>query len=503
MHHAQRPSVYLVGAGPGSPDLITLRGVELLRRADCVIYDYLVDPALLNYVPSTCERVCLGRHGGREFSQDEIHRMMIDAARRCRTVVRLKGGDPTIFGRAFEETAALTAAGVAYEIVPAATAATAAAAYAEIPLTHGEISSAVAFVTGHLRGEKRVAPLDYAKLAEFPGALVFYMGVRSARVWSEALLGAGRPADEPVALVRRCAMPDQSLVRCTLGELADVVERKKIQSPAVVIVGAAVELAPIASWYSSRPLFGQCVLVTRPQGADDALGSAFRELGAETLLQPAIAISDPPDWAPVDDVIRRLGEFDWVVFSSANGVRYFLERIYEQGADLRRFNGAKIAAIGPGTADKLAEYRLRADLVPPQFVAESLADALAVDAKGKRLLLIRASRGRDVLPDKLNAAGALIEQVVAYSSDDVDSPEPEIASRLALGQIEWVTVTSSSVARSLVRLFGESLRRAKLASLSPVTSAALRELGFEPTVEAASYTFADLAAAIRDFDYAD
>jgi uroporphyrinogen III methyltransferase/synthase len=493
--------VYLVGAGPGDPGLITVRGVECLRKADLVLYDYLVNTTILDHAASA-EQVCLGHHhAGRELSQDEVNARMIEAAKQGKVVVRLKGGDPDVFGRGVEETAALSEAGISYEIVPGVTAALAAAGYAEVPITHGYRASAVALVTGHQRADKS-DPLDYGILADFPGTLVFYMGIRSADRWSRALMERGKSPHTPVAIVRRTTWVDQEIVRCTLWTVAEEIAARKLRPPAVIVVGEVVELAPLASWFAKRPLAGQTIMVTRPRGeilrgAQDAeLSEQLRELGAEVLEQPVIKISAPPDWRSVDEALARLDGFDWLVFSSTNGVRYFLQRLLAGGGDLRRLGSVRLAAIGPTTAEELFKFQLRADLVPAEFRAESLAESLAGEASGRRFLLVRASRGREVLAKQLKAAGASVEQVVAYTSRDIEQSDPEITAMLEAGQIDWITVTSSSIARSLVKLFGEKLRQSKLASISPVTSSTLKELGFEPTVEAEQYIMLGLVAAI-------
>lgn len=489
--------VYLVGAGPGDPGLLTLRGAACLARAELVLHDYLVNPATLAHAPASAEIVSLGHHAaGREMSQEDILARMIDAARHGKNVVRLKGGDPVVFGRGGEEIDVLRAAGIAYEVVPGVSAALAAAGYAEIPVTHGRRASAVALVTGRERSEKGAAALDYAALARFPGTLIFYMGVRSAAHWSQSLLRHGMAPDTPVAIVRRCTWPDQTAVRATLGTVAAVVAEQNIRAPAVIVVGEAAGMMPEVSWFAARPLFGISVLVSRPAEPTDPLAGRLAELGAEVLLQPAIRISDPPDWRPVDAALARLDGFDWLVFSSVHGVRYLLGRLWAQGGDARRLGRLKLAAIGPGTAAELEKFGLRADLVPAEFRAESLAEALSGEAAGRRLLLARASRGRQTLAEGLAAAGAAVEQVVVYSSTDVERPEPDVAAALLAGRIDWVTVTSSAIARSLAALFGDDLRRAKLASLSPVTSGVLAELGFEPAVEAAQYTIDGLVSAI-------
>ena len=489
--------VYLVGGGPGDPGLLTLRGAECLRRADVVLYDYLVNPRILAHAPKQAERICLGRHGRDHLpSQDEIDRMLIDHAQRGRQVVRLKGGDPGVFAHVAEEVAALVAAGVPYEIVPGITAATAAASYTGIPITHAEAASAVAFITGQERPGKEAPALDYAALARFPGTLVFYMGVTSASHWTTTLILDGKPAETPAAIVHRCSCPDQQVIRCTLGTVADEIERRRLRPPAVIIVGKVVELAAETSWFAARQLSGTTILVTRAEEQADALGERLAELGAAVIYQPAIDIGPPADWAPLDRALDEITSYDWLVFSSANGVRYFCDRLRERGMDLRALTGVKLAAIGPATAEALAQYHLRADLVPGEYRAEVLADSLAAGAGGKRFLLVRASRGRELLAEELERAGAKVEQVVAYTSTDVTSLEEDVARALEEGRITWVTVTSSAIARSLAMLLGEHFRRVRLASISPVTSQTLHELGAEPAVEAQTYTMEGLAAAI-------
>jgi uroporphyrinogen III methyltransferase/synthase len=494
-------AVYLVGAGPGDPGLITVRGVECLARADLVLYDYLVNPRLLAHLRPGAEAVCLGRHGqDRIMPQEEVNRRLIEASRAGKSVVRLKGGDPVVFARLAEEISALTAAGIRYEIVPGITAALAAGSHAGVPLTVRECASAVALITGQEDDAKQTSPLDYRRLAQFPGTLVFYMGVTTARRWSGELIAGGKPPETPVAVIRRCSWPDQLCLRCDLGTLPHVLADRKLRPPAVIIVGEAAADASGESWFTARPLFGVRVLVTRPVEQADALARPLEELGAEVLVQPAITITEPEDWGPVDGALAQLAQYDWVAFSSANGVRYFLERLCGEARDIRSLGGTRLAAMGPGTAAELVRWRLKADLAPPdEFRAESLADALAPEAAGKRFLLARASRGREVLADRLRAAGAGVDQVVVYRSIDVDRPDPQIASWLAAGEIDWVTVTSSAIARSLVKLLGDALRHARLASISPVTSATLRELGYEPSSEAGEYTMEGVVASIVRF----
>jgi uroporphyrinogen III methyltransferase/synthase len=491
--------VYLVGAGPGDPALLTLRGAECLRRADVVLYDYLVNPVLVAHCRPEAERICLGKHGGgRIWPQEEINEQLVALAKQGKTVVRLKSGDPAIFARGAEEIERLAKEGIAFEIVPGITAALAAGSYAGIPITHRELASAVALVTGHEDPEKQEKSVDYGAIAKFPGTLVFYMGVTTVRHWAAELMAAGKNATTPVAIVRRCSQANQRTIRTRLGEVAAEVERQKLRPPVIFIIGEVAGLSEQLSWFEKRPLFGQKILVTRPAHQAQSLAGPLAELGAEVLFQPAIEIGPPPDWGPVDAALSRLKEFDWLVFSSSNGVRAVLERLMQRsGGDLRALGPVKLAAIGSGTADKLLRYHLKADAVPDEFRAESLAVTLAENARGKRFLLARASRGRELLAEELTAAGGIVEQVVVYQSTDVTVPDPTISELLRAGKIDWVTVTSSAIAKSLVGMFGEDLKRTKLVSISPITSGILRELGFEPAAEANEYTMAGVVEAIR------
>lgn len=501
--------VYLVGAGPGDPLLITMRGFELLEQADIVFYDYLVDPVvlthagLLNADSLPRELVCLGRHGeGRLLSQDEINAAMVTAARQGKMVVRLKGGDPAIFGRTAEEVAVLEAADVPYEVVPGVTSAMAASTYAGIPLTHRDAASCVAFVTGQECKGKACDTLDLARLAAFPGTLVFYMGVTTAPRWSEELIAHGKPEATPVAIIRRATFEDQQVFKTTLGELAEVIRAHNLRPPAIIVVGEVVHFATPEPWFGSdqqlaqKPLLGQTVLVTRPQHQSRDMLRDLHMLGASTLSQPAISISPPANWEPVDAAIAELGSYDWLVFSSANGVQYFFDRVLALGRDLRSIGHCQLATIGPATSTMLARFHLRADLQPDEYRAEALATQLATRASGKRVLLVRASRGRDTLAEMLGAQGVEVSQVVVYESRDVEQPGERVLKLLQAGKIDWITVTSSAIARSLVRLFGDDLRKSKLAAISPLTAGVLAEAGHTASAVATQYTTPGLIAAI-------
>lgn len=491
--------VYLIGAGPGAPGLITLRGVELLRRSDVVLYDGLSSIELLKHAPNA-EHICVGKHGQqRIWHQDEIIEEMLRHAHLGKQVARLKGGDPAVFARTAEEVDALSAAKIAYEIVPGITAALAAGSYAGIPITHRKLASAVALVTGHEEPGKNESALDWDALARFPGTLVIYMGVTTAKIWTDSLIEAGKPDDTPVAIVRRCSYPDQQTFRCRLDEVADrMTPASKIRPPVIVIIGPVAELADTPNWLEQQPLYGKTVLVSRPADQADSMAASLRDRGATVLVQPAIEIAPLANHHDLDQAILDLPQQDFVVFSSRNGVRFFLERLLELGFDMRRLGHCQIACVGEQTQSALKEFSLHSDITPSDFRAESLADALADATKDKRVLLIRASRGRDVLRNRLEHQGAMVSEAVAYSHADVADPDPRILEMAKRGQIDWITVTSSATAKSLHRMFGSAIRRSKLASLSPVTSATLRELGYQIDAEAAPYTIDQLITAILE-----
>lgn len=491
-------SVYLIGAGPGDPGLITLRGVQLLRKCDVVLYDGLSNPELLSHAPSA-EHICVGKHGqSRIWRQDEIIAETIRHARAGRAVARLKGGDPAVFARTSEEVDALRSEGIPFEIVPGITAALAAGSYAGIPVTDRRLASAVALITGHEEPLKSESAIDWEALARFPGTLVIYMGVTTAESWTDALMRAGKPADTPAALIRRCSHADQQTIHCRLDEIADrLTPASQFRPPVIVIVGPVTQLAESMSWIEQRPLHGQTILVTRPTDQAETLAAPLGDLGANVLLQPAIEIRPLEQSSQLDESIRRLDQFDVIAFSSRNGVQHFLDRLMEIGGDVRSLAGIRIAAVGSQTAQAIAQYHLRVDVVPPDFRASSLAESLASDAAGMNFLLIRASRGSDDLARGLRQSGGEVTEVVAYQNLDVLEPNAAILDQLRNGHIDWVTITSSATAESLANLFGDDLKRARIASLSPVTSEKLKRLGYEVAAEAKPHTMQGLISAIR------
>jgi uroporphyrinogen III methyltransferase / synthase len=491
--------VYLIGAGPGDPGLLTLRGAELLARADVVLYDGLSNADILSHAPSA-EHICVGKHGqSRIWTQDEITREMLARASSGARVARLKGGDPAVFARTAEETEALQAARIPFEIVPGITAALAAGSYAGIPITHRRFASAVALVTGHEEPGKPDTALDWPALARFPGTLVVYMGVTTARVWTSALIEAGKSPETPTAILRRCSLSDQQTVHCRLDEVADhLTPATKMRPPVIVIIGEVTQLADTMKWFETRPLFGKTILVTRSEQQANEVSAPLREFGACVIEQPVIEIGEPERWNEVDALINDLGEFDYLVFSSRNGVTYFLNRLLAVGHDLRSLATVKIAAVGQRTAEQLREYHLKCDIVPKDFSAAALAEQIVARASQKRFAFIRASRGPDDLAKTIEQAGGLVRQVVAYSHRDVEVIQQSTLETMQRGEIDWVTVSSNAIARSLVRLFGAALAHTKLASLSPAIAHTLMELGFRTDVVAKEATMESLIDAIRE-----
>jgi uroporphyrinogen III methyltransferase/synthase len=502
MMDTREPLVFLVGAGPGHPELLTVRAAACLAQADLVLYDKLVPARILDYAPDAAERLCVTELAGCHVERGpHIHQTMIEAARQGKRVVRLKGGDPFIFGRGGEEVEVLRQADIPYEIVPGITAGVGAAAYAGIPLTHREYASAVAFVTGHENPAKPESALDWAALARFPGTLVIYMGFARLPQVVRALLQHGKPADTPAAVVQLATTGDQRTVEGPLGDLPAAVQTAGLAAPAVVLIGAVVALRSRLAWFEHRPLFGKRILVTRPRYQAGDLVQRLVQLGAVPLVLPAVAIREPSDWTAVDQTLARLANYHWLVFTSANGVRALVGRLRHMGRDLRTLGGLRLAAIGPGTAEALREHYLEPDLVPPEFRSESLAVALMKRAAGQRILLARADRGRDVLRQEL-AAVATVDQIAVYSQVDAIDPGSEVINALRRGEIDYVPVTSSNIARALVRAFDTTCRarvksgQVKLVSISPVTSAAIRELGLPIAAEATVYNMVGLVEAL-------
>jgi len=490
-----RGRVVFVGAGPGAPDLLTLRALEYLRAAEIVVHDQLVPQAVLDVASPAAVRLPVPRGDdacGAADPGEAAGRLLARLASEGRTVVRLKGGDPSVFARLVEELEPLREAGIGVEFVPGVTAALAAAAAAGVPLTSRSAASSLTIVTGHAADDK-TAGIGFPALAAVPGTLVVYMGVEQLADWSADLLAAGKPGDTPVTVVSRCAWPDQRIASTTLGRCAADAIRQGWQPPAVVIVGEAAQ--PLAA---RGPLAGRCVLVTRPAGQGDELAALIRAAGGDCLHVPLVRIAPPESWAALDEAIARADTYDWIVCASANGVRAFVERLRHAGCDARALGTARLAAIGPATRREFERAGLHVDLAPETFTSEGLSSAFADMPRGGRFLLVRADRGRDVLPTELRARGHVVDEVTAYLSLPVEAVEPATLAAVDRACVDWITITSSAIAEAAVRAFGDRLQRWRVASLSPITSATLRRAGVPVAAEAAEATSAGLVAAIVD-----
>ncbi len=496
MSPARPEVVYLVGAGPGDPGLMTARALELIASADAIFYDRLIPPGALDGARDDAERVYVGKApGAPAVPQEEIGERLIEAARAGKSVVRLKGGDPFVFGRGGEEGEVLRAAGVEFEVVPGVTAGVAATAYAGIPVTHRDDASAVAFVTGHEDPEKEESALDWEALARFPGTLVFYMGVKRLAANAAALVEAGRDPDEPAAAVERGTMDGQRTVVATLGTLAETVEREGIGAPALIVVGRVVERRESLAWLERRPLHGRRVVVTRARAQASGLASTLRALGAEVVELPAIRIEPRLESEEVSRAVDSIHSYALVCLTSPNGVRLLFAALEKAGLDARALANATVAAIGPGTARVLAENGIAADIVPERFVAEALVEALApVEVADRPVLVARAAEARDVLPDALRERGAKVDVVAVYETVR-EQPEPEQIE--AAQNADYVTFTSSSTVRNLTDALGERFPGvARIVSIGPVTTEAIRAAGLEVQVEATRHDVDGLVAAL-------
>ncbi len=501
-----RPGVvYLVGAGPGDPGLMTARSLELIAGAEVIFYDRLIPPGALDCARPDAELIYVGKAPGKpSMPQEEIEERLVEAARAGKSVVRLKGGDPFVFGRGGEEGEALRAAGIEFEIAPGVTAGVAASAYAGIPVTHRDDASAVAFVTGHEDPEKAETALDWEALARFPGTLVFYMGVKRLGANAAALIEAGRNPEEPAAAVERGTMPGQRTVVAKLGTLAEAVEHNKIGTPALIVVGPAVARRESLAWLERRPLHGRRVVVTRARAQASGLAATLRGLGAEVVELPAIRIEPRLESEEVRRAVERISEYALICVTSPNGARLLFEALTGAGLDARALSGTRqvgdgkgptIAAIGPGTAKALAEHGIQADIVPERFVAEGLIEALeGVEVVGSKALVARAAEARDVLPDALRERGAEVDVVALYETVR-DEPDPVAVE--AAQAADYVTFTSSSTVHNLTEALDDRFPRdARVVSIGPITSEAVRAAGLEVHVEAKRHDVDGLIEAL-------
>ncbi|HQM46256.1 MAG TPA: uroporphyrinogen-III C-methyltransferase [Smithellaceae bacterium] len=495
--------VYIIGAGPGDAGLITLKAVECLRLADVVIYDNLVNEELLKYAPKQAHFIYAGKKGGdHTLSQDRINELLAKEALDGNIVARLKGGDPFIFGRGGEEAEVLAAQGVPFEIIPGVTSAIAVPAYAGIPLTHRGLTSTVAFVTGHEDPTKEQSDIDWQALAGI-GTLVFLMGVKNLKQISDALISHGKPSDTQAALIRRGTTPHQQILTGTLSTIVDLAQAGRFKPPAILVVGRVVDLRETLHWFDTKPLFGKGVVITRPERQADDLAKLLAAQGAHPITFPTISIAEPEDWSELDRAIDGLESYDWLIFTSANGVHFFFRRLQDKGRDIRDLKGIKIACIGPATAGQMESRGINVDLVPDEFIAEGMLKSFAgMDLRGKKMLIPRAAKARDILPEGLKEQGAVVDVAVAYRTVNSGRKKEELLAFIDEGEVDVITFTSSSTVTNFVEIMGADYRlppQVKIACIGPVTADAAQKAGFRVDIAHKEYTMDGLVQSLAEY----
>ena len=501
-----KAKVYLVGAGPGDPGLITIKGRECIQSADVIIYDYLASPALLKYASPDAEMIYVGKKGGdHTLSQEEINALIVEKSKAGSTVCRLKGGDPFIFGRGGEEAEVLVAHNIPFEVVPGVTSAVAAAAYAGIPLTHRKLTATLAFVTGHEDPHKDESSIDWESLARGIGTLVFFMGVKNLPDIARRLIAHGKSPDTPVALIRWGTTPSQKTVTGNLDNISERVKEAGLKAPAIIVVGDVVDLRKSLKWFENRPLLGKRIVVTRAREQASDLVRQLSELGAECLEYPTIRIVPAHDLKPLDDAVANLGNFDWIVFTSVNGVKYFFDRLFAKERDVRALSHIRTAAIGPATAEKMFQFGLKSDIIPKNYRAESVVEAFRSEKMdGQKILLPRAGEARPVLPVELSNMGADVHEVTAYLTEKVQDNTDLLINQLEEKAIDLITFTSSSTVTNFKGLlppddFTRLIDGVGIASIGPITTDTASKLGFKVDVTAESYTIPGLCEAILKY----
>jgi len=496
----EKGRVYIIGAGPGDPGLITLRAVQCIREADVIIYDYLVGPEILRHATEKARLIYAGKQGGdHTLSQWQINALLVEEALKGAIVARLKGGDPFIFGRGGEEAEVLREAGIPFEVVPGISSAVAVPAYAGIPLTHRNHTVSVAFVTGHEDPTKGKSDLDWPALAGI-GTLVFLMGVKNLPLIAENLIRSGKDPETPAALIRWGTTPDQEALTGTLGNIAQRAEERGFLPPSIFVVGGVVGLRETLNWFETKPLFGRGVVITRPEAQAAEFSELLRARGARVINFPVIRIAPPQTWDELDRALACLEDYRWLIFTSANGVGFFFRRLRERGRDVRDLKGIRIATIGPATAAAIEARGIRVDLVPEEFISEGVVKAFAgEDLRGCRVLLPRAREARDVIPEGLAKMGAEVDIATAYRTARSDRDASELAPYFADEKIDVITFTSPSTVTNFLGIMGPDFRlpsRVKIACIGPVTEAAARKAGLKVDILQESYTIPGLVEAL-------
>ena len=497
--------VYIIGAGPGDPGLLTLKAVDCLRLADVIVYDNLVNEELLGYAPKSARFIYAGKQGGdHTLTQDQINALLVKEALEGKTVARLKGGDPFIFGRGGEEAEALIQRDVPFEVIPGVTSAIAVPAYAGIPLTHRGLTSTVAFITGHEDPTKDKSDIDWQALTGI-GTLVFLMGVKNLQQIAEELMARGKSPETPAALIRRGTLPGQQTVKGTLATIVELARANQFKPPAILVVGQVVDLRETMRWFDNKPLFGKGVVITRPERQADDLAKLLAAEGANPIAFPTIAIEPPSDWTELDAALERLEKYNWLIFTSANGVHFFFERLRQKGRDIRDLKGIRICCIGPATAGQVEARGLRVDLVPEEYIAEGILQSFAgMDVQGQNILIPRAAKARDILPETLKNQGATVDVVTAYSTVRSEKKKDELEARLSSGDVDVITFTSSSTVTNFVEIMGRDYilpPSVRIACIGPVTAQTAQKAGFTIDIVQQEYTMQGLVKSlISHFD---
>ena len=499
IEHKSNGKVYLVGAGPGDPKLITVKGAELLSKADIVVNDRLANPRLLDYVNPNAEIIYAGKQSRNHFlPQDEIIRVIIDHAKQGKVVVRLKGGDPFVFGRGGEEAEALTEAGIEFEVVPGITSAIAVPAYAGIPVTSRTYAASFAVITGHEAPGKSSTDIKWDKISTGIDTIVFLMGIENLENIVKNLVANGRSADTPVAVIQWGTYARQRTVVATLLDITDKCSEAGITAPAITIVGDVVKLRETVSWFEKKPLFGKRIIVTRAENQASALVESLENLGADVIEVPVIKFVAPADYSSIDDAIDNLGRFDWILFTSANGVEWFVKRLMENGKDIRAMSNSKLAAIGPKTAAALEKLKLKVDFIPSKYVAESVVEEFPENISGKSILIPQAKEARDELNNGLQAKGAEVCVACAYETVADTSRTEELSRVLSEGEIDIITFTSASTVRNFIALVDDNklIANVAIACIGPITADEASTHGLNPSIIADEYTIDGLVNSI-------
>lgn len=496
----KKGKVYIIGAGPGDPGLMTLRGAECLRAADVVVYDYLVGGDILLHAGKEARLIYAGKKGkDHTIPQAEINALLVREASAGNVVARLKGGDPFLFGRGGEEAEALVSAGIPFEIVPGVTSAMAVPAYAGIPITHRGFASTVAFVTGHEDPTKDKSDIDWQALARI-GTLVFLMGVKNLPAIAAGLIASGKDPATPAALIRWGTTPDQEALTATLGDIVRKVEETGFRPPAILVVGPVVGQRGRLNWFETKPLFGRGVVITRPREQAGEFTALLRAEGARVLHFPTIKIVPADDWRDLDRAIGVIEDYQWLIFTSANGVRHFFKRLRDLGRDLRDLKGIRICAIGPATAAAVEDRGIKVDLVPASFISEGVIEAFQREnIQGSRILLPRAETARDVIPAELAKLGAQVDVVTVYRTVSSGQPKSELEAWIKQGKVDVITFTSSSTVTNFLKIMGSDFvlpARVKIACIGPVTAATARKAGLAIDIMQEKYTIPGLVEGL-------